>query len=451
MGWELVLVLFFTALLALMLTGINVFVAFLIVNLGATVLLIGPSGFGLFTNSIFSSATTGGFATIPLFILMGEVLFRSGSVDVLFDSVDRLVGQVKGRLYFVVILIATIFGALSGSAIAVTAMLGRSALPNMAARGYSTRLSASVILAGASLAPIMPPSLLAIIVGSLADVSIAGLLIAGIVPGLIIAALTAIHVGVSVAYNPALAPAAATGPASGAGAGAAALRMLPFLIIIFMVMGLIMLGIATPGESAATGVAGAVVVAAIYRKLSLSMLLGSLQSATRISVMILIIVISSTLFSQLVAFSGASEGLGRMVQRTGSAAACDVRAHDAAAARSVHVHRPGGIPADGGPSLWAAGDGIRLRSDLVLDAVSREPDRRRGDAAIRLYAFRACGGCAAGKDGHGLSGKPAGHRDLPARNDPADLRARAGDLVAGIVLKHLPPSGSRAGGTINVA
>lgn len=308
MGWELVLALFFGALLFLMLTGMNVFVAFLIVNLGATALLIGPSGFGLFTNSIFSSATTGAFATIPLFILMGEVLFRSGSVNVLFDSVDRLIGQVKGRLYFVVILIATIFGALSGSAIAVTAMLGRSALPNMVQRGYSTRLSASVILVGASLAPIIPPSLLAVIVGSLADVSIAGLLIAGIVPGMIIAGVTALYVVVAVAKNPELAP-AGTEATEYSRPGAALLRMLPFLLIIFMVMGLILLGIATPGESAATGVVGSVVVAAIYRRLNLSMLGGALQSATRISVMLLIIVISSTLFSQLVAFSGASKAL----------------------------------------------------------------------------------------------------------------------------------------------
>ncbi len=117
---------------------------------------------------------------------MGEMLFRSGCVEVLFDGIDRLVGGLRGRLYVVTVALSTVFGALSGSAVAVAAMLGRSVLPEMRARGHDGRRSAATVLAGASLAPIIPPSLLAIIVGSLADVSIAGLLIAGILPGLLL-------------------------------------------------------------------------------------------------------------------------------------------------------------------------------------------------------------------------------------------------------------------------
>lgn len=310
MDWIIILVSFFSALLLLMLTGINVFIAFLAVNLTATALLIGERGFGLFVNSVTDSTSNGSYATIPLFILMGEILFRSGSVDVLFDSVDRLVGKIRGRLYAVVIVIATIFGALSGAAVAVSAMLGRSAMPTMEARGYSPRLSATVILAGASLAPIIPPSLLAIIIGSLADVSIAGLLIAGIVPGIIISIMTGTYVTASVIRNPALAPTDSdeTDDPRGSALGAM-LRMFPFMFIIFMVMGMIMLGIATPGESAATGVVGSILVAMLYKRASFSMLRTALISATRLSVMIMVIVASSTLFSQLVAFTGASRAL----------------------------------------------------------------------------------------------------------------------------------------------
>ncbi|MBL3560186.1 TRAP transporter large permease [Rhodovulum sulfidophilum] len=310
MEWALILLTFFSALLLLMLTGINVFVAFLTVNLTATALLIGERGFGLFVNSVTDSVSNGGYATIPLFILMGEILFRSGSVDVLFDSVDRLVGRVRGRLYAVVIVIATIFGALSGTAVAVSAMLGRSAMPTMEARGYSPRLSATVILAGASLAPIIPPSLLAIIIGSLADVSIAGLLIAGIIPGIIISIMTGAYVTTSVMRNPELAPPHSDNDEKDRGSAlGAVLRMMPFMFIIFMVMGMIMLGIATPGESAATGVVGSVLVAILYKRASAQMLISALASATRLSVMIMVIVASSTLFSQLVAFTGASRAL----------------------------------------------------------------------------------------------------------------------------------------------
>jgi len=310
MDWIIILASFFSALLLLMLTGINVFIAFLAVNLTATALLIGERGFGLFVNSVTDSTSNGSYATIPLFILMGEILFRSGSVDVLFDSVDRLIGKMRGRLYAVVIVIATIFGALSGAAVAVSAMLGRSAMPTMEARGYSPRLSATVILAGASLAPIIPPSLLAIIIGSLADVSIAGLLIAGIVPGIIISIMTGAYVTASVISNPSLAPANSneTDDHRGSAFGAI-LRMFPFMFIIFMVMGMIMLGIATPGESAATGVVGSILVAMLYKRASFSMLRTALISATRLSVMIMVIVASSTLFSQLVAFTGASRAL----------------------------------------------------------------------------------------------------------------------------------------------
>lgn len=311
MEWVFILAAFFSALFILMLTGINVFVAFLIVNLSATALLIGERGFGLFVNSVTDSISNGSYATIPMFILMGEILFRSGSVDVLFDSIDRLVGKVRGRLYAVVIVIATIFGALSGAAVAVAAMLGRSAMPTMEARGYSPRLSATVILAGASLAPIIPPSLLAIIVGSLADVSIAGLLIAGIIPGIIISVMTGLYVIGTVMRNPELAPPTIDDDDNkdrGTAIGAL-LRMMPFMFIIFMVMGMIMLGIATPGESAATGVVGSIVVAAMYKRASVEMLIGALTSATRLSVMIMVIVASSTLFSQLVAYTGASRAL----------------------------------------------------------------------------------------------------------------------------------------------
>ena len=307
MDWLLTLAAFFGALIVLMLIGLPVFVAFLVVNIAGLLVVVGPRGVGLFANSLVDTTTTNAFATVSLFVLMGEILFRSGSVDVLFDSVDRLVGAVRGRLYAVVIVLSTVFGALSGSAVAVAAMLGRSVMPDMVARGYDARLSSGVILAGASLAPIIPPSLLAIIVGSLADVSIAALLVAGIVPGLVIAAIAGGWIAWRVARDPALAPPAVAAPQGTV--GGALVRMAPFLVVIFAVMGLIVLGVATPGESAATGVVGAIVVAAIYRRLSLAMLREALLSATATAAMILVIVASSKLFSQLLAFTGASRAL----------------------------------------------------------------------------------------------------------------------------------------------
>ena len=304
MTWISFLVLAIGLLLAILFTGAKIFVGFLVLNIVGVLVLIGPRGFGLFSNSIFETATSPTLVTVALFVLMGEILFRSGTVDVLFQSVDRLVGRLRGRLYVVSIALSTVFGALSGSAVAVAAMLGRSVLPLMEARDYDQRASAATILAGASLAPIIPPSLLAIIVGSLADVSIAGLLVAGIIPGLIFASLTLLFVYTRTGSMPP--PEVA---ASDQSVSRAIFMMLPFLLGIFSVMGLILLGVATPSESAATGVVGAVIVAAVFGRLSLTMLREAIESAVTIAVVILIIIVSAKLFSQLLSFVGATRGL----------------------------------------------------------------------------------------------------------------------------------------------
>lgn len=312
MSWAALLILAIGLLLAILFSGARIFVGFLLLNILGVLVLIGPRGFGMFSNSIFETATSSTLVTVALFVLMGEILFRSGTVDVLFSSIDRLIGRLRGRLYVVTIALSTVFGALSGSAVAVAAMLGRSVLPLMAARGYASRTSATTILAGASLAPIIPPSLLAIIVGSLADVSIAGLLVAGIIPGLLFATLTLAWVYLRGGPMPEADITQAETPV-----WRAVLAMAPFLIVVFSVMGLILLGVASPSESAATGVVGAMVVAAIFGRLDWVMLREAVASAVTISVVILIIVASAKLFSQLLSFTGATRGLVTLIAELG--------------------------------------------------------------------------------------------------------------------------------------
>ena len=274
----------------------------------------------MFANSILDTASTTSLASIPLFILMGELLFRSGTMDVLFDSIDKLVGKVKGRQYVLVVVLSAVFGALSGVAMAVAAMLGRAIMPGMQKRGYDRGIAAGLIIGGASLAPIIPPSLLAIIVGSLADVSIAKLLIAGVIPGLLIGGIFLVYVFVRIALNSNLAPANVTGERAEVTSMEkvmAIVRTLPFLIVMFSVMGFIMLGIATPSESAATGVVGSLITAAIYRKLSLDMIWKSLMAAITVSAMILVIMAMSKMFTQLLAFTGATSQLVNLVANLG--------------------------------------------------------------------------------------------------------------------------------------
>lgn len=311
MEWYWTLSLSLVLLFALMATGLPVFAAFLLANISGVLVTVGSRGFGMFTNSLYETITSESFVTIPLFILMGEVLFRSGSVSVLSRAVDVLIGRVRGRLYLLTLSLSTIFGALSGSAVAVAAMLGRSVLPQMTEEGYDERLSNMTILGGASLAPIIPPSLLVIVIGSLVtNVSIAGLLVAGVVPGIILAVIMAIYIFIRVSLDPSLAPAQEHVVDHSLGDRAkAVLSMLPFGIVIFSVMGLILLGIATPSEAAAAGVVGAVLTACVYRRFSLAMLWAALRSGASISAMILMIVACSKFFGQLLAFFGATTGL----------------------------------------------------------------------------------------------------------------------------------------------
>ena len=127
MSWVPLVSLGVALLIGLLVLGAPIFVAFLVLNIVGVLVLFGPAGFGLLANSIFSSGTSGVLTAVPLFIAMGEILFRSGAMEVLFDSLDRLVGRIRGRQYVLCILLSAIIGALSGAAMAVA--------------GYSTSLA----------------------------------------------------------------------------------------------------------------------------------------------------------------------------------------------------------------------------------------------------------------------------------------------------------------------
>jgi tripartite ATP-independent transporter DctM subunit len=304
------------ALLLLLMCGFPIFVAFLILNIAGVFILFGTSGFGLFANSIYATATSGTLTAVPLFIAMGEILFKSGAMEVLFDSLDRLVGKIRGRQYVVCILLSAILGALSGAAMAVAGLLGRSLFPAMRKRGYDTEFSAGTILAGASLDPIIPPSVLAILVATTADVSTGKMLIAGIVPGIVLTGMFLAYVLFRVWMKPSLAPDIEVDSSDRNTSGSAlvaVVKMVPSLFVFFMVMGLIMLGIATPTEAAATGVVGAIALAAFYRRLTLGLVVDAFKTAATVAPLMLIIMCAAVMFSQLLTVTGSARALGELV------------------------------------------------------------------------------------------------------------------------------------------
>ena len=274
MTWWIALFVGIGLLLALLFLGIPVFVAFLILNVAGVLILMGPAGFGLFANSIFTTATTTALATVPLFIVMGEILFRSGAMEAVFELLVRLVGRIRGRQYVLCILLSAILGALSGAAMAVAGLLGRSLFPEMVRRGYNTPLGRNdprrrLPRSDHSAQRARDPDRHARrnLDRRTADRRHH--------PGLLLMSLFLIYVLYRVWHDPSLAPDASSDAErsqSKTSTLVAVLRMLPCSFVFFMVMGLIMFGVATPTEAAATGVAGAVAVALIYRKFSFRML-----------------------------------------------------------------------------------------------------------------------------------------------------------------------------------
>jgi tripartite ATP-independent transporter DctM subunit len=305
MEWWGLLLIVFVLLLALFATGLPIFLAFLVLNIGALFYLTGNlSGVLLIINSMFDTGTSISLAAIPLFILLGEILFRSGAVKILFNAVDAVVGNIRARLYAVAILLSTVFGALSGSAMAVAAMMGSSLLPEMRSRGYDRNLSIGALLAGASLAPIIPPSVMAVVLGILSKVSIASLLVAGILPGILLAMAFFVYVVLRGKANPDLAPLSPRADLTGRERAMLVARALPFLLIVVSILGFILAGIATPTESAAVGCVVAVLICAVSAELTWKKLRDCVVSTASITTVITTIMVCSVSFSQVLNMSG---------------------------------------------------------------------------------------------------------------------------------------------------
>ncbi|MGB8533561.1 MAG: TRAP transporter large permease subunit, partial [Pseudolabrys sp.] len=247
---------------------------------------------------------------IPLFILMGEVLFHTGLALKVIDGVERLIRQVPGRLAVVAVVAGTVFSAISGSTIATTAMLGSLMLPVMLSRGYNPVLATGPIMAIGAVDMLIPPSALTVLLGSLSGISISKLLIGGVVPGLMLSIAFVGYIIVRVSTRPELAPPTPIESKSGwARYELLFLYVLPLASIFVVVVGAMSAGIATPTESAALGALATMALAAAYRALSFENLMRALRGTVAISGMILFIILGAITFSQILSFSGATQGI----------------------------------------------------------------------------------------------------------------------------------------------
>lgn len=311
MEWFEALGLLVGSIMFLMALGMPVALAFLAANiLGAWVFMGGERGIGALLNNGWGSLTIFALVPIPLFLLMGEIFFQTGLGSRMFTAIDKLLGRLPGRLSYVTVLGGTGFSTLSGSSMGSTALLGSLMVPEMRRRGYKSHMSIGPILGTGGLAIIIPPSALAVLLATLAKIDVGALLIAGVIPGLILAGFYVATIYIQTRLDPTAAPAYDVEPMTAGEKLSILLRdVVPMIGLMVAIVIMMINGIVTPSEAAAFGALGVLILAAFYRCLTWESVKKSVRGALRVTLMAYLIVFGSATFSQLLAFSGASRGL----------------------------------------------------------------------------------------------------------------------------------------------
>jgi tripartite ATP-independent transporter DctM subunit len=312
MEWYWAFALLLGMIVSMLALGFPVALAFLTTNLVGWLFFTGwnpDSALQVVDNStiLISRFTLG---PVPMFIMMGSLFFYTGLATRVFDGIEVLFGRLRGRLCYLTVAGGALFATLTGSSMANTAMLGSLMVPEMRRRGYSPHMAMGPVLGGGNLAMIIPPSALGVLLAAIAGIDVGQLLVAGFIPGFLLAALYAVMIWLQLRINPAGAPAYDVAPLPlGQRLHMVAVNILPMGIVVFMVVGFIILGWATPTESAALGVLGVIVLAGLYRVLTWKSIVTSVDGTVRVAGMVFFILMNSTVFSQLLAYSGASSGL----------------------------------------------------------------------------------------------------------------------------------------------
>jgi tripartite ATP-independent transporter DctM subunit len=305
--WYFAILLMFGCLIILMMTGMPVAFAFMFTCVVGSLLYWGGIvGLDQLAMSFYSSVANYNFMPIPLFILMGDIIFTSGAGTLLIDAVDKLLGRLPGRLSLLAVGSGVLLGTMIGISGGSIGILGRVLVPEMLRRGYKKAMTLGPIVCSGTLAILIPPSALAVFIGAVGQVSIGKLLMAIIVPGILLAALFAAYIIIRCIIDPSLAPTYDVPHVPlGEKIKSTTTHILPIVLVIFAVIGSVFAGVATPGESAALGVLACYLLAALYRKLNWKTVRQSAQSSVQVTVMVFFIVVGSISFSRILASTGA--------------------------------------------------------------------------------------------------------------------------------------------------
>jgi C4-dicarboxylate transporter, DctM subunit len=306
----------FLTMLALMFAGLPVAVALFFVGVLGATLYLGLPTLMVFGGQAWGSLNDFVLTAIPLFILLGELLVRSGVTDGMYRSLSDWLRRLPGGLLHSNIASCTLFAAVSGSSVATAATMGTVAVPIMKARGYDDRITLGSIAAGATIGILIPPSINMIIYGSMSNTSIGQLFVAGIIPGLMLSGMFMLYILVVAVIRPSIA-----GEPIPISPLSVKLRnlldILPPMGIFLLVMGSIYLGWATPSESAALGVMGALAVTMAKGRFSITMLHQALLSTVKLTAMILLIIIAAKYLNFIIGVLGIPQVLARTITEYG--------------------------------------------------------------------------------------------------------------------------------------
>ncbi|MDO4719176.1 MAG: TRAP transporter large permease subunit [Peptostreptococcaceae bacterium] len=307
MPWYILLSLIFLVLLAIMFTGLPIAFCFMAVSSVLMFSMQGAFGVRTLVLGMYDQVAQFCLTPIPFFMIMGEVFYQSGLVSRTLDSLSKFVRKVPGRLSIISLLGGGVFAALSGSVVANTAMFGSLMLPEMMKRGYSKKLIAGSIMASGALAMVIPPSALAVLLGSIAGISVGKILVGAIIPGILLMIIYILYVMLICTVKPEYAPAFEVQDSTGKEKLISGLKdILPLLFIFLVVMGVIFTGIGTPTEAAALGALSSYILTMFYKKFSLKLVYDTLVGSLKVTSMVLIIIAGSAGFSQILAMTGAS-------------------------------------------------------------------------------------------------------------------------------------------------
>jgi len=311
MGWEWLLLIIFGVLALLMATGMPIAFSFMIINVvGVFIFFGGTAGLEQMILSMSTSLTTFVLLPVALFILMGELLVHSSIAIDVMDALDKLMGHLPGRLSLLAVATGTVIAALTGSSMSSTAMLGQILVPEMERRGYKKAMTVGPIMASGGLAIMIPPSSLAILLCVIGEISIGKVLVVIPFAGLYLAALLAAYIIIRCKLQPHLAPTFEVEKLPFMKRISGTVKfVLPVGFIIFLVVGLIFVGVADPSESAATGTIGMAIVILCYRRFTWEVIRKSIYGTVMITGMVFLIIAGATTFGQILAFSGATAGL----------------------------------------------------------------------------------------------------------------------------------------------